>query len=174
MIYTFPLGFLPSFYKLDLSEITVLLGGFVLDPKAVLVIEMLKIAVKILLKGTSTLIGDLANYIMGVSLCFTASAIYHRKKNNRSLIIGLVAGTVVLAVAGALVNYFILLPAYAAVFKMPLETIIAIGSTLNSRITSLATFIIFATVPFNLIKGAVSSMLAYIVYKSCRFIFEKK
>ena len=51
----FPLLFLaPGFYKLDFSELPVLLCGFFLGPTATVVCEALKIVLKLLFKGTST------------------------------------------------------------------------------------------------------------------------
>ena len=56
----FPLLFLaPEFYKLDFSELPVMLCGFYLGPSAAVVSEAVKILLKLLLKGTSTaFVGD--------------------------------------------------------------------------------------------------------------------
>ena len=54
-ILDFPLPFLaPTFYKLDFSEVPVLLAGFFLGPSATVACEGIKILLKLLLKGTST------------------------------------------------------------------------------------------------------------------------
>ena len=51
----FPLLFLaPEFYKLDFSELPVMLCGFFLGPSAAVACEAVKILLKLLLKGTST------------------------------------------------------------------------------------------------------------------------
>ena len=51
-ILDFPLPFLaPEFYKLDFSEVPVLLGGFVLGPSAAVAIEGIKILLQLLLKS---------------------------------------------------------------------------------------------------------------------------
>ena len=65
----FPLPFLaPGFYKLDFSELPVLLCGFYLGPCATVICESVKILLKLLLKGTSTaFVGDLANFVVGCS-----------------------------------------------------------------------------------------------------------
>ena len=61
-ILDFPLPFLaPGFYKLDFSELPVLLCGFYLGPAATVTCEALKILLKLLLQGTSTaFVGDLS------------------------------------------------------------------------------------------------------------------
>ena len=66
----FPLLFLaPEFYKLDFSELPVMLCGFYLGPSATVICEAVKILLKLLLKGTSTaFVGDFANFAVGCSL----------------------------------------------------------------------------------------------------------
>ena len=51
----FPLLFLaPEFYKLDFSELPVMLCGFYLGPSATVACEAVKILLKLMFKGTST------------------------------------------------------------------------------------------------------------------------
>ena len=54
MLLEIPLFFAPSFYKLDLSELPVLLCSFYLGPTAGVICELVKVILKLLLKGTST------------------------------------------------------------------------------------------------------------------------
>jgi riboflavin transporter FmnP len=50
MLIEFPLPFAPSFYKLDFSEVAVLMGGFAMGPWAAVVIEALKILLLIFIQ----------------------------------------------------------------------------------------------------------------------------
>ena len=61
-VLDFPLLFLaPDFYKLDFSELPVMLCGFYLGPSAAVFCEVVKILLKLLLKGTATaFVGGLA------------------------------------------------------------------------------------------------------------------
>ena len=74
-IFDFPLPFLaPGFYKLDFSEVPVMLCGFYLGPSAAITCEAVKIILKLLLKGTSTaFVGDFANFAVGCSLVLPAT-----------------------------------------------------------------------------------------------------
>ena len=55
MIFEIPLPFIaPSFYGLDLSEVPILVGTFALGPIAGVVMEIVKILVKLVLKPTSS------------------------------------------------------------------------------------------------------------------------
>ena len=102
-VLDFPLVILaPEFYKLDFSELPVLLCGFYLGPSATVVCEGVKILLKLLLKGTSTaFVGDLANFVVGCSLVLPATIFYHAHKSKHSAIIGLAIGTLVMTVFGS-------------------------------------------------------------------------
>ncbi len=163
----FPLLFLaPEFYKLDFSELPVMLCGFYLGPSAAVVCEAVKILLKLLLKGTSTaFVGDFANFAVGCSLVLPATAIYHIRRKRPFAIWGLVAGTLCLTVFGSAFNAIYLLPKFAELFGLPLENIIAMGGAVNSHINSLSSFVLLAVAPLNLIKGVMISVLTTLLYK---------
>lgn len=163
----FPLMFLaPEFYKLDFSELPVMLCGFYLGPSAAVACEAVKIILKLLLKGTSTaFVGDFANFVVGCSLVLPATAIYHSKRKLPSALWGLGVGTLVLTVFGSAFNAIYLLPKFSDLFGLPLDTIIAMGGAINSGITSVSTFVLLAVAPLNLIKGISVSLLTLLLYK---------
>ncbi len=164
MLIEFPLWFAPSFYKIDLSEIPVLLGGFALGPIAGIFIELIKIVLNFFINGTITGgIGELSNFLIGCALVVPASIIYRKHKSKKGALIGLGIGILCLTVFGSLINYFIILPAYTKL--MPMEAIINAGNTLNKNITNLFTFVLYATTPFNLLKGVVVSIPTFFLYK---------
>ena len=153
----------PSFYKLDFSEVPVLLGAFSMGPLEGIAIEAVKIIIKLLIKPTSTMfIGELANFIVGIALVVPAAWIYKRNKTKKEAIKGLVIGTLCMGIAGALFNYFILLPMYVSI--MGLDAILGAASDM-AVIKNLETLVIFGTFPFNLIKGVVVSVITVLMYK---------
>lgn len=166
-ILDFPLLFLaPEFYKLDFSELPVMLCGFYLGPSAVVICEGLKVFLKLLLKGTSTaFVGDFANFVIGCSLVLPAVIVYHTKKSKTSALWGLALGTVILTVFGSAFNAVYLLPKFSELYGIPLETIIGMGSAINDGITSLSTFVLLAVAPLNLLKGVAISVLTLLLYK---------
>ena len=163
----FPLLFLaPEFYKLDLSELPVMLCGFYLGPSAAVACEAVKILLKLLLKGTSTtFVGDFANFAVGCSLVLPACAIYHIRRKRSFAIWGLVAGTFCLTVFGSAFNAIYLLPKFAELFGLPLDKIVEMGTAINGNINSVSTFVLFAVAPLNLIKGLAVSVLTLLLYK---------
>lgn len=163
----FPLLFIaPGFYKLDFSELPVLLCGFYLGPSATVICEGVKILLKLILKSTSTaFVGDLANFVVGCSFVLPATIWYHVHKSRHSAIIGLILGTICLSIFGSAFNAVYLLPKFAELYGMPLETIIAMGSEIHAGIHNVTTFVMLCVAPLNLLKGSVVSVLTMLLYK---------
>lgn len=174
MLVSFPLPFLaPPFYKLDFSEIPVLVGAFTMGPLAGVAIEFIKILLNLVINGTTTAgIGELANFIMGCSFIIPAAMIYKMNKTRKHAVIGMVAGTVLLVVVSCLVNAFILLPAYSAGLGIPMDTLVGMGTAINPAITNVTMFAILAVAPFNLLKGIVVSIVTFLIYKKLSVIIK--
>ena len=166
-ILDFPLIFLaPDFYKLDFSELPVMLCGFFLGPSATVGCEAVKILLKLLLKGTSTaFVGDFANFAVGCSLVLPAIIIYHLHKSRKSALVGLIVGTMALTLFGTAFNAVYLLPKFAQLYGIPLEAIIGMGSKIHASIHDVTTFVVLCVAPLNLIKGAMISVLTMLLYK---------
>jgi len=166
MLFDFPLWFAPNFYQLDFSEIPVLLGTFALGPAAGVAIEFVKILLNFVLNGSDTGgIGEFANFIIGCSFLIPAGLIYSRNKSYKKAILGLVIGTITLALAGAVMNYYLLLPVYSKIYGAPIQAFIDMGNLLNPAITDLKTLVMYAVVPFNIFKGIVVSSIVLLIYK---------
>ena len=166
MFLEIPLFFAPSFYEIDLSEIPILICSFYLGPVAGVICEFLKILLKLLMKGTSTaFVGDFANFALGCTLVLPATILYHCKKSKKTAIAGLVLGTAFMTVFGSLFNAFFLIPKYVQLFGLPLDVIVGMGTAVNPAITSVSTLVLFAVVPFNIVKGALVSFITMLLYK---------
>ncbi|MFQ7009896.1 MAG: ECF transporter S component [Oscillospiraceae bacterium] len=154
MLLEIPLFFAPGFYKMDLSELPVLMSAFYLGPVAGVITELLKVLLKLLLKGTSTaFVGDFANFVVGCTFVLPAAVIYHHHKTRRTAIIGMAVGTLCMTVFGSLFNALYLIPVRRAVPADRSDR--RHGPAVNKGITSVPTLVLFAVVPFNLIKGIV-------------------
>lgn len=166
MFFDIPLPFAPSFYKIDLSEVPVLIGAFAMGPLAGAAIELVKVLLNMVMKGTTTAgVGELANFLIGCAFVMPAAWIYKAQKTKKNAVIGMAVGTVFMAAVGGLLNAFVLLPAYAAAFGMPIDALVAMGTAVNKAITSLTTFVLFSVVPFNLLKGVIVSAVTMLLYK---------
>ena len=162
----FNLPFFPGFYKMDLSAIVVLIGGFSMGPLAAVSIEFLKLILNLLINGTAThSIGEISNFFISCCFVIPAILIYQRNKTKKNAVIGLGVGTFSLVVVGSLLNYYVLIPAYCYFMGWEMEAIIGMASKANSAITSLPRLIFFGTTPFNLLKGVVCSLVTALLYK---------
>ena len=175
-LYDFPVPLLaPDFYKLDFSEIPVLICSFSLGPVAGVVCEFIKELLKLFLKGTSTaFVGDLANFVVGCSFILPASVVYFAQKTKIGAIVGMGVGTAVMTIFGSLFNAVYLIPAFSVLFDKPLEVIIGMGTDINPAIVSVNTLVLFAVVPFNLLKGVVVSVITFFLYKHIERLLRMK
>lgn len=134
-----------SFYKLDLSNLPVLLGGFSMGTVPALLILAVKSLLGLLHSGTGG-VGELADFIMGAAYVVPAALIYARHKKRKHAVIGMAVGSLTMILAAALVNYLILFPMLTKSYPS-------------------WEFILTVTAPFNLLKGVVLSVATYLVYK---------
>ena len=105
MFFEIPLPFAPAFYEIDFSEVPVLIGCFTMGPMAGAAVELVKILLALVLKGTTTAgVGELANFIIGCSFCVPAGLIYKKKNRTRkSALIGMGTGTILMTVIGCVI-----------------------------------------------------------------------
>lgn len=166
MLFEIPLPFAPAFYEIDFSEVPVMVGCFAMGPVAGAVIEFLKILLNFAVNGTDTAgIGEFSNFLIGCSMVVPAAIIYKKKRTKSGAVLGMAFGTLFMTGVGCFLNAFVLLPAYAKAFGMPMDALVGMGSAVNGHITGLGTFTIFAVVPFNLLKGFLVSVIVLLIYK---------
>ena len=153
-----------AFYKLDLSTMPAILAGFAMGPVQGVAVVIIKNLVHML--GTSTAcVGEMADILMSCAFVIPASLLYRRNKTRKGALRAMLAGGAAMTVAGVLVNYFILIPAYQVLMNLPLEVIIGMGQKVLSFVDSTLKLVIFITAPFNLLKAAVLSGTTYLLYK---------
>ncbi len=176
MLLEFPLPFMaPPFYELDLSEIPALIGAFSMGPVAGIIIEFIKIVIKLIIKGTSTaFVGDIANFVIGCIFVTTASVIYKLKKDRAGALIGMGSATGIMSLSSTLVNAFIMIPLYSSMFNLPLEQIINMGNAVNPNVNNLFTFCLICVFPFNLLKGIIVSAVTFFIYKPLQRLIRGK
>lgn len=173
MQFEVPLPFAPPFYKIDFSEIPVLVGCFVMGPLAGAVVELNKVILNMVISGTTTGgVGDIANFLIGCAMCVPAGMIYKKYHTKKSALVGMTVGTIFMTAIGCLLNAYVLLPVYAKVFELPMDALIEMGTAVNPSITGVSTFVILAVAPFNLLKGVLVSLIVFLTYKKISPIFK--
>lgn len=136
--------------KMDISDVPALMGAFAFGPLTGILIEFLKVVMHFLLTGSSTGgVGEVANFIIGVSFVAPAAFIYWRNKSKKTAILGMIVGLIAMEVVAIVANIYFLLPVYG--MKMaPAE---------------LMEYVTIGLLPFNTVKGVVLSVLTYMLYK---------
>lgn len=158
-----PLAFFAPWLKLDFSFTPLLLLGFSTGPVLMMVGLLVTNAVHIL-GGTSGMVGELANMIVGLAFLLPPVLIYQGKKTRGQALTGMLLGTLLMVVAGILANRYILLPTY---FGSNYE------SVLQSMGIPLEGYLFGALIPFNLIKGLLNSLITFWLYKRLSVILKK-
>ena len=137
MFISIPLPMLfPDFLKIDISDLTALLGGVALGPMAGVTIALLKNLLQFV-TGMSTTggVGEFANFLIGGSFVFTVSYIYSKKRELSGVVIGLISGMVIMTIVGCISNYFLILPFYEPI-GWPIVAVLAMGAAINQVIDS--------------------------------------
>ena len=167
MFFEMPLIFLaPPFIKMDISDLPALIGAFSLGPMAGVIIQLLKNVLNVVIEGTTTAgVGESANFVVGSAFAYTAGFVYFKKRTFNRAVVGLVLGTIVMTIVISFANYFIMFPFYAKLFGWPIENLVEMGTAINANITDMKTMIIYAIVPFNLLKGTILTALTILIYK---------
>ena len=151
-----------AFYKLDFSNVPVLLGAFAMGPIPGIIILGLKSLIG-LLHSSSAGVGELADFIMGAALVLPAALIYHHSKTRRSAIVGMLAGTLCMILVSVLVNKYIMLPFYMGAFHMNMDQILAFANV--AAVDSEGKLLLLITAPFTLLKALALCLVTSLVYK---------
>lgn len=152
----------PSFAKMDVSDLPALIAAFAFGPIWGVAVELVKNTLQLISTNTAG-VGELANFLMGSSLVFTAGLVYNKRKTKRTAMIGCAVGSVAMAFAAGVLNYFVLLPVYETF--MPLEQVIASFAAFIPFIKTKLDVVLWNAVPFNLLKGLVISIVTMLIYK---------
>lgn len=154
------ISIVPPIYDLDFSEVPVLIGTFAMGPLAGVIIEAIKAFVDFLMGSHTGGVGELAQFVMGCSLCVPAGVIYRRKKTKSTAVISLAISVFVLIVVACLMNRYVMLPLFWG--NNLQENVKAMGLP---GIDSVTKFIFLVCAPFNLLKGGLNSLIVALIYK---------
>ena len=160
--FEFPVPLSPSFARMDISDLPALIGAFAYGPLAGVLIELVKNALQLTSTATAG-VGELANFIMGGVFVFVAGLIYRKNKNKKTALIACLIASLAMGVTAAVVNYFVLLPAFEAF--MPLSELIASFGEFMPFIKTKLDVVLFNALPFNLLKGLAISSVTMLIYK---------
>ena len=174
MLFNFPIPIAPSFMKMDLSEIPLVIGTFLLDFNASICMVFLKQIIKIIIKPSSTFyVGELSNLIGNLFYVVPCSIIYSKYKNKTSAIYSLILACILTSIVSTIVNSLFVFPMYIKIFGMSELQIIEMCKKINPYIDSINKVYIMSVFPFNLVKYGISSIVSFFVYKRISNLIKK-
>ncbi len=162
MFLNFNVPIMPSFIKMDLSELPALVGSFSMGPISGLTICFIKNLLHLAVTDTSG-VGEFSNFILGALFVVPAGIIYNYKKTRIGAIAGSLIGAVLMAVVSVFTNYYIVYPVYTVM--LPMEAIIGAYKAINPNVETLWDALIWFNMPFTFVKGMFSVLITLLVYK---------
>lgn len=172
MYFEFPLPFMPPFLKVDLSGAVVLIGAFIFGIGPAITMIGIKDLIHLTQSQTGGS-GELADFLMLSTLVIVAVLIYRAHKTRKMAAIGCVVGSVAMACMGMLTNYFLIIPFYSAV-GMPIDQILALCAAINPSINGMGAYLLVGVLPFNLIKGAILTVITMLAYKKLSMFIKSR
>ncbi len=172
MFLSFSIPLIPSFIKLDFSELPALIAAFSMGPLSGVVVCFVKNAVNVIFTTTAGA-GELCNFLMGVTFVLPAGWIYKKRKSLKGAVIGSLVGAAVMAVCSLPINYFISYPAYSLFYGLSTEIILGMYRAINPNVKNLFEALLWFNVPFTFFKGACDVVLTFLVYKRLSPVIKK-
>ena len=162
MFIDFSVPIMPSFIKMDVSELPALIASFAYGPLSGIAVCLIKNLINLTRTSTAG-VGELCNFMLGVCFVLPAGLIYLRRKSRSTAAIGALVGAACMAVLSVPVNYFITYPVYTNF--MPLDTIIGMYQAIFPGVDGLLQCLVVFNLPFTFVKGLVDAGLTFLVYK---------
>lgn len=164
MLVHFPVKYL-GFLEMEFSDIPAIVATLAYGPVTGIVIELIKNLIKVITASTTGGSGELANFIISVGYILPLGLVYHKMNSKGKKFFACLAGTVCMVLAGIVVNYYITVPLYAAIFGGP-QVVIGACATTIPAIKSLGGVVILGITPFNVVKGILMSIIGVLCYKA--------
>jgi len=166
MSLEFPIPMMPPFYKFDFSDVPAIIGLFLLGPVEGALIEIIKLVIKLILSGTNSLfVGEFANLMAIILFIIPTWAVYKKmEQTKKAAAVALAISVIIRTAAACFLNAFISLPLYASAMGISLDDVVKMVGGVNAKIQNLQTFLLYATIPFNVLKLSVNSAIGYMVY----------
>lgn len=155
---------MPSFIKLDFSDLPEIIGAFAYGPVAGVVIALLKNLIHLPMTGSGC-IGELSNFILGAVFASVAGIIYKKSKTKKGALIGGIVGSLAMALVSVVTNYFIIYPLYYTVLKFPEPAILGMYQVLLPSVKNIFEALLIFNLPFTFVKGILVVIMSMLIYK---------
>ncbi len=162
MAMSFSVPLMPSFIKMDFSELPALIGAFAYGPLWGVAVCLVKNLINLTMTTTGG-VGELANFLIGAAFVAVAGWIYQVKKTRGGALLASLLGAVAGGIASVPINYFITYPFYTNF--MPLERILGMYQAIFPAAGGLLSCLLIFNLPFTVIKGLADAAICFLIYK---------
>ena len=162
MFFSFNVPLMPSFIKLDLSELPALIAAFSMGPLSGAAVCLVKNLVNVMFTTTGG-VGELSNFLLGCFFVVPAGLIYKYHNGRMGALIGSLVGAAAMALLSVFTNYFVVYPIYTKFLSM--EAIMGMYQLINPHVETLWQALWIFNVPFTFIKGLLSVVITFLIYK---------
>lgn len=162
MMLSFSVPFMPSFIKLDFSELPALIATFSMGPLSGVLVCLIKNLINLTMTTTGG-VGELSNFLLGVCLVLPAGLVYYFRRNRRAAFWGALAGSLMMGLMSLPLNYFVTYPIYMKI--LPVEAIIGMYQAIFPGVDGLFSCLLIFNVPFTFLKGFLDTLLTFLIYK---------
>lgn len=166
----FEIPVMPSFIKLDFSDVPAMLAAFTMGPVSGVFVCLVKNVWGCITSSTGC-VGELSNFILSASLVLPAGLMAHRTSKTSRAVAGALIGSAAMAAISFPSNYFIMFPVYAKVFGAPIDAIVGMYKAILPSVENLSQCLLIFNVPFTFAKGLIASVFSVLLYKKLRPIF---
>ena len=180
LILNFPIPLMPPFIKFDFSELPALIASFSMGPFWGVLVCFIKNLINLLIKFETFGVGELSNFLLGVSLVLPAGLIYRLKGGRMGALLGCLAGSVLMSAVSLPINAFVTYPIYATVFvpgataEEGMAVIVGLYQKILPAVQDLWQCLLVFNAPFTLAKGLVNTLLCFLVYKPLSWFIQGK
>ncbi len=171
MFFSFNVPLMPSFIKMDFSELPALIASFALGPVSGVTVCLIKNLVNLFFSTTGG-VGELSNFLLGSLFVAPAGIIYKRMKGRKGALIGSLVGALTMALVSVLTNYYVVYPIYTGF--LPMEAIMGMYQTINPSVENLWQALLMFNMPFTFLKGMASVAITFAIYKKISPILKKE
>jgi riboflavin transporter FmnP len=163
MFFSFSVPLMPSFIKMDLSELPALIASFTFGPGAGVTVCLIKNLINVFFTTTGG-VGEVSNFLLGSMFVAPAGFIYQKMRTKKGAIIASLVGAATMAALSVLTNYFVVYPVYSNLMA-PMEAILGAYRAINPNVETLIDALLWFNMPFTFIKGMVSVVITMLIYK---------
>lgn len=155
---------IPSFIKLDFSDLPELIGAFAYGPVAGVIICLLRNLIH-MAATSSAGVGELSNFILGAVFALVAGLIYKRFKTKKGAVIAGVSGAAAMALVSLPSNYFLIYPLYYSILGFPENAVLDMYQAILPSVENIFQALLIFNIPFTFVKALICAIVCMIIYK---------